>query len=121
MQTSFVAETNEQSYEVAKPAVEWYAQSVRSVHKPEGIESWPVELQQLLRDQIERDRVYEHYDAYWKAFIHGDPARAKERVQHLKDAGFDNVIVGFSFGGLPYEKVRTSMRLFAEKIIPNFK
>lgn len=122
MQTSYVAATNEQSYEDAKPAVSWMAECVRSVNRPEDLERWPSELQEHLRNQIERpDRGYEDYDSYWKAFIYGDPARAIERVQHIKDAGFNNIIVGFSFGGLPYERVRDSMRLFAEKVMPHFK
>lgn len=122
MQTSYIAPTNDESYQEAKAGVDWMSECIRSVNKPEDLDKWPVELQQLLKGQIERpDRGYEDYDSYWKAFIYGDPARANERIQHLKDAGFDNIIVGFSFGGLPYDKVRRSMRLFAEKVMPHFK
>ena len=122
MQTSYVADTNEESYKDAKSAVDWMAECVRSVNTPEDLSWWPVEMQKILRGQIERpDRGYEDYDGYWKAFIYGDPARAVERVQHLKDAGFTNIIIGFSFGCMPYDKVQKSMRLFAEKVMPQFK
>ena len=98
------------------------AQCVRSVNTPEDLSWWPEEMQKILRVQIERpDRGYEDYDGYWTAFIYGDPARAVERIQHLKDAGFANIIIGFSFGCMPYDKVRKSMRLFAEKVMPQFK
>jgi alkanesulfonate monooxygenase SsuD/methylene tetrahydromethanopterin reductase-like flavin-dependent oxidoreductase (luciferase family) len=122
MQTSYIAPTSEQSYEEAKPAVDWMAECVRSVNKPEDLDRWPSGLREMLRNQIERpDRGYEDYDGYWKAFLYGDPARVVERVQHLKDAGFNNIIVGFSFGGLPYDKVRSSMRLFSDKVLARFK
>jgi len=122
MQNSYVAPTNEQSYADAKPAVEWMAKCVRAVNTPEDLDRWPAGLQELLRGQIERpDRGYEDYGGYWKAFLYGDPARVIERVQHLKDNGFNNIIVGFSYGGLPYDKVRSSMRLFSEKVLAKFK
>jgi len=122
MQTSHLSATNEQSYQDAKPGVDWMSECIRSVNKPEDLDSWKPELQALLRGQIERpDRGYEDYDGYWKAFLYGDTARATERVQHLKDAGFTNIIIGSSFGGLPYDKVRNSMKLFAEKVMPQFK
>lgn len=122
MQTSHISATNEQSYQDAKPGVDWMSECIRSVNKPEDLDRWKPELQALLRGQIERpDRGYEDYDGYWKAFIYGDTVRAIERVRHLKDAGFTNIIVGSSFGGLPYDKVRNSMKLFAEKVMPQFK
>jgi alkanesulfonate monooxygenase SsuD/methylene tetrahydromethanopterin reductase-like flavin-dependent oxidoreductase (luciferase family) len=122
MQTSLVADTSDESYADAKPGVNWMAECVRSVNKPEDLEKWPQGLQDLLRGQIERpDRGYEDYDSYWKAFLYGDVARVTERVGHLKEAGFENIIVGFSFGGLPYDKVRKSMRLFSEKVMAQFK
>lgn len=122
MQTSYIAPTNDESYKEAKAGVDWMAECVRSVNRPEDLEKWKPELQALLKNQIERpDRGYEDYDGYWKAFLYGDVARVNERVQHLRDSGFDKIIVGFSFGGLPYDKVRRSMRLFAEKVMPNFK
>jgi alkanesulfonate monooxygenase SsuD/methylene tetrahydromethanopterin reductase-like flavin-dependent oxidoreductase (luciferase family) len=122
MQTSHVSATNEQSYKDAKPGVDWMAECVRSVNKPEDLERWPAELQQLLKGQIERpDRGYEDFDSYWKAFLYGDTARVIERVEHLKEAGFNNIIVGSSFGGIPYDKVRNSMKLFSEKVMSRFK
>lgn len=84
MQTSYVAATNEQSYQEAKAAVDWMAQCVRSVNTLENLEWWPEAMQKILRVQIEGpDRGYEDYDGYWKAFIYGDPARAVERAVQL--------------------------------------
>lgn len=122
MQTSFIGQTNEESYAKAKPGVNWMSKSVREVNTPEDLDRWPAELQQILRGKIERpDRGYDDYDNYWKGFIYGDPDRGIERVRHLQEAGFQNIIVGFSFGGLPYDDVRRSMRLFADKVMPKFK
>jgi len=122
MENAFVAPTNQESYDEARPAVSWMAEAVRSVNAPEDLDRWPEPQRRLLQAQIERpDRGYEDYDGYWKAFIYGDPGRAAERVQHLKEVGVENVIIGFSYGALPYEKARQSMRLFAEQVMPKFK
>jgi len=122
MQTSYLAPTNEESFDEARPGVDWMAKASRSVNTPEDLDQWPEARQSPVRARLDtRAMGLEHYDKYWKAFIYGDPERGIERVQRLKDSGVENVIVGFSFGGLPYDKVRRSMRLFAEKVMPRFK
>ena len=122
MQTSFLAPTNEESYDGARPGVAWMAKAARSVNEPADLDRWPEARQRPVRARLARKAMgYEDYDNYWKAFIYGDAERGIERVQRLKDSGFENVIIGFSFGGLPYDKVRLSMRLFAEKVMPRFK
>ena len=122
MQTSFLAPTNEESYDGARPGVAWMAKAARSVNEPADLDQWPEARQRPVRARLARKAMgYEDYDNYWKAFIYGDAERGIERVQRLKDSGFENVIIGFSFGGLPYDKVRLSMRLFAEKVMPRFK
>lgn len=122
MQTSYVAPTEKQSYDDPKDAVAWMAKAVRSVNTPEDLDTWPEDQKKVVQARVATlAQGYENYDNYWKAFVYGDPGRAIERIQRLKDAGFENVIIGFSFGGLPYDKVRKSMRLFAEKVMPKFK
>ena len=72
METSFVADSNDESYRDAKAGVDWMAECVRSVNKPEDLDKWPQGLRELLHNQIERpDRGYEDYDSYWKAFLFG--------------------------------------------------
>lgn len=123
MQTSYLAPTNEESYEEAEPVVRQFSKSVDSVNFPEDLDSWPAGLQKIVRQNYKHPggRGYQDYDGYWNAFIYGDTDRGLERVQHLKDSGVENILIGFSFGGMPYHRVRRSMELFAEKVIPHFR
>ncbi len=54
--------------------------------------------------------------------IYGTPDQVFERIveyQKLADAG--GVIGVFSYGGMPHEMAKASMRLFAEKVLPRVK
>lgn len=116
-----MAPTSAESYEEARAGVQWLSAAVDSVNLPEDLDRWPQDLQALIRASYQRPRGYQDYEKYWKAYIYGDPERGAERVQHLKDAGVRNLVLGFSFGGLPYTKVRRSMELFATRVMPQFK
>ncbi len=125
MQTAYVAPTAAESHAEARAGVEWMSAAVDSVNVPEDLDRWPAELQETIRRSFLRpgrtERGYRDYENYWKAYVYGDPERAIERVQRLKDAGVENLLLGFSFGGLPYDKVRRSMELFARHVLPRFK
>ena len=123
MQTSYLAPTKQESYEEAKPVVDHFSKSVDSVNLPEDLETWPPNLQELVRENYKHPggRGYQDYDGYWNAFIYGDSERGIERVQHLKDSGFENILIGFSFGGMPYDRARRSMELFAREVMPRFR
>ncbi len=60
-------------------------------------------------------------DAYWHHTLSGAPEQVSERIEEIREAGFENVILGISYGGLPYDRVRASMRVFAEEVMPRFK
>ena len=123
MQTSYLAPTNEESYAEAKPVVAHFSETIDSVNFPTDLDTWPPDLQALVRENYRHPggRGYQDYDGYWNAFIYGDPERGVERVRHLQASGFRNVLIGFSFGGMPYDRVRRSMELFAEKVMPEFR
>jgi alkanesulfonate monooxygenase SsuD/methylene tetrahydromethanopterin reductase-like flavin-dependent oxidoreductase (luciferase family) len=54
--------------------------------------------------------------------VWGTPDQVFERLREYQEmtncAGFIN---GFSFGGMPHELSKTSMRTFAEKVMPRLK
>ena len=123
MQTSYLAPTNTESYDEAKPVVARFSESINSVNFPSDLDTWPAGIQELVRENYRHPggRGYQDYDGYWNAFIYGDAERGVERVRHLQASGFQNVLIGFSFGGMPYDRVRRSMELFAEKVMPRFR
>jgi alkanesulfonate monooxygenase SsuD/methylene tetrahydromethanopterin reductase-like flavin-dependent oxidoreductase (luciferase family) len=53
--------------------------------------------------------------------IFGDPAMCREHVQRVQEeVGLDRLALRFDFGGLPLDRVLSSMRLFAEEVAPAF-
>ena len=55
-----------------------------------------------------------------QTFIVGTPDQAAERIAELRDIGVRNLMLKLNTGEMPPEKVRASMRLFGEKVLPLF-
>jgi alkanesulfonate monooxygenase SsuD/methylene tetrahydromethanopterin reductase-like flavin-dependent oxidoreductase (luciferase family) len=55
----------------------------------------------------------------WLPFVCGDPAHVTEVLADCKAAGANFFVGGFKCGPMPPEKVKSSMRLFAEKVLPS--
>jgi alkanesulfonate monooxygenase SsuD/methylene tetrahydromethanopterin reductase-like flavin-dependent oxidoreductase (luciferase family) len=53
--------------------------------------------------------------------LFGDPVRCREKIQVMQEAGITSLLCFMNFGGLVHEKVRESMRLFAEEVMPYFR
>jgi alkanesulfonate monooxygenase SsuD/methylene tetrahydromethanopterin reductase-like flavin-dependent oxidoreductase (luciferase family) len=47
----------------------------------------------------------------------GSPETVRHKVAELRELGVGQLICWFSFGGLPPDKVRHSMQLFADEVI----
>lgn len=55
----------------------------------------------------------------WTPYVCGDPKHVTEVLKPFVEAGGNFFIGGFKCGPMPQEKVKNSMRLFAEKVLPN--
>ena len=53
--------------------------------------------------------------------IVGSPETVCERLQKVYESGVGGVIIHFRLGAMPYEANANSLKLFAEKVAPNFK
>jgi alkanesulfonate monooxygenase SsuD/methylene tetrahydromethanopterin reductase-like flavin-dependent oxidoreductase (luciferase family) len=53
--------------------------------------------------------------------IVGSPETICERLQKVHETGVGGVIIHFRLGAMPYDVNAHSMKLFAEKVAPNFK
>ena len=51
----------------------------------------------------------------------GDPAHCARRLQTLAEAGVDHVLCAVGAGVLPSERVRTSLRVIAEQVMPHVR
>jgi alkanesulfonate monooxygenase SsuD/methylene tetrahydromethanopterin reductase-like flavin-dependent oxidoreductase (luciferase family) len=55
------------------------------------------------------------------ALVIGSPETVASRIQQLDACGVGEVACWMNFGGIPSDKVRRSMRLFAQEVMPRFK
>jgi alkanesulfonate monooxygenase SsuD/methylene tetrahydromethanopterin reductase-like flavin-dependent oxidoreductase (luciferase family) len=53
--------------------------------------------------------------------IVGSPETVTERLQKVHETGVGGVIIHFRLGAMPYDVNAHSMKLFAEKVAPNFR
>jgi alkanesulfonate monooxygenase SsuD/methylene tetrahydromethanopterin reductase-like flavin-dependent oxidoreductase (luciferase family) len=50
--------------------------------------------------------------------VFGTPDDCVERLREFEDAGVRNILCSFTYGGMPAERVRETMRLFAKEVMP---
>ena len=51
----------------------------------------------------------------------GSPATVRRKIEQVREIGVGEMLCWMSFGGLPPEKVRRSMALFADEVMPAFR
>ena len=51
----------------------------------------------------------------------GSPEKVTEAIKELEENHVSNFISYLDAGGLDFDRVSSSLRLFAEKVIPNFR
>ena len=55
------------------------------------------------------------------ALICGSPETVCERIEELTSIGFGGLIIHFRLGSMPWDANEHSLRLFAEKVLPEFR
>src|SRR5260370_37568048 len=55
------------------------------------------------------------------ALIIGSPETVADKIAQLEQLNVGEVVCWMNFGGIPPDKVRRSMRLFAQEVIPRFR
>jgi len=53
--------------------------------------------------------------------IHGSPATVAEKLAALEAIGVGGLIMSFRLGPMPHELATSSLRLFAEKVMPEMR
>jgi alkanesulfonate monooxygenase SsuD/methylene tetrahydromethanopterin reductase-like flavin-dependent oxidoreductase (luciferase family) len=51
----------------------------------------------------------------------GSPETVAQRIETMRQMGVGQVLCWMNFGGLPQDKVRRSMELFAREVMPHFQ
>jgi alkanesulfonate monooxygenase SsuD/methylene tetrahydromethanopterin reductase-like flavin-dependent oxidoreductase (luciferase family) len=53
--------------------------------------------------------------------LFGSPQHVAERVEVLRQAGVESLILFVNYGGIENQKVKDSLELFATEVMPYFK
>ncbi len=116
-----MAPTDAQALAEAKDAEMWYQDSLRRFQVPERIEDPHPSLQPGFRAAAERFKkvTWECLVAETVAF--GSPDTVARHIQAMRDMGIGHVLCWMNFGGLPQDKIRRSMELFAREVMPHFR
>jgi alkanesulfonate monooxygenase SsuD/methylene tetrahydromethanopterin reductase-like flavin-dependent oxidoreductase (luciferase family) len=117
----YVAPTDAQALEESKEAEMWYQDSLRRFQVPERIEDAHPSLQAGFRAAAERFAKVSWEGLVAETLAFGSPDTVAKHIETMRDMGVGQILCWMNFGGLPQDKIRRSMELFATEVIPRFR
>jgi alkanesulfonate monooxygenase SsuD/methylene tetrahydromethanopterin reductase-like flavin-dependent oxidoreductase (luciferase family) len=117
----YVADTDQQALEETKEAEMWYQESLRKFQIPDRIEDAHPSLQPGFRAQAERLAKVNWADLVRETVAFGSPDTVARKLETMRDMGIGQILCWMNFGGLPQDKIRRSMELFAREVMPRFR
>jgi alkanesulfonate monooxygenase SsuD/methylene tetrahydromethanopterin reductase-like flavin-dependent oxidoreductase (luciferase family) len=117
----YVAATDAQAQAEAKDAEMWYQESFRRFVLPERIEDAHPSLQPHFRQLAERLAKISWDDLVRETVAFGSPDTVARKIAAMQAAGVGHLLCWMNFGGLPQDKIRRSMQLFAREVMPHFR
>jgi len=120
LQQVYVCEDPEEAIEFPRPyALYFYERLARLLPSIDDLDI-PSDYSEYGKMQRNVDRVKYEYLLEHGINV-GTPEQVAERIHTLEqEAGVNYYIGWFNFGGMPPEKVEQSMKLFADKVMPQF-
>jgi alkanesulfonate monooxygenase SsuD/methylene tetrahydromethanopterin reductase-like flavin-dependent oxidoreductase (luciferase family) len=117
----YVAATDAQALAEARDAEMWYQDSLRRFLIPERIDRVHPLLQPGFRAMQERFATVSFEQLVAESVAFGSPETVAERVDEFRRLGVGEMLCWMNFGGLPQDRVRRSMELFAREVMPRFR
>jgi alkanesulfonate monooxygenase SsuD/methylene tetrahydromethanopterin reductase-like flavin-dependent oxidoreductase (luciferase family) len=117
----YVADTDAKALAEAKDAELWYQDSFRRFVIPERIEDAHPTLQPAFRAMAERLGKVTWEGLVGETLAFGSPDTVARHIEYMRSIGVGQVLCWMNFGGLPQDKIRRSMELFAREVIPRFQ
>ena len=117
----YVADTDAQALSEAKEAELWYQESFRRFVVPERIEDAHPSLQPGFRAMADKLGRVTWDDLVRETLAFGSPDTVARHIAYMRDLGVGQVLCWMNFGGLPQDKIRRSMDLFAREVMPRFR
>jgi alkanesulfonate monooxygenase SsuD/methylene tetrahydromethanopterin reductase-like flavin-dependent oxidoreductase (luciferase family) len=117
----YVAPSDAQALAEAKDAEMWYQESFRKFVIPERIEDSHPTLQPAFRAMAERLSKITWEGLVAETLAFGSPETVARHIEQMRQIGVGQVLCWMNFGGLPEDRVRRSMDLFAREVMPRFR
>jgi len=117
----YVADTDAQALEEARNFEMWYQESFRRFIVPERIEDAHPSLQPGFRAMAERLSKVTWEELVRETLAFGAPDTVARHIEIMRQMGVGQVLCWMNFGGLPQDKIRRSMELFAREVLPRFR
>lgn len=117
----YVAPTDAQALAEAKEPELWYQAALKRFLIPERIEDAHPSLQPGFRAIAERLSTITWDGLVAETVAFGSPDTVVAKIEEMRQIGVGEVLCWMNFGGLPQDKVRRSMELFAREVMPRFR
>ncbi len=105
-------ETDEEAEKIGVPA---FVESREHIAKTRDKLNTAEEMSSVSRGLADPRFGVEH------ALIYGSPDTVSERIARLEKLGMGGIILHFRVGPLSWEDNENSLRLFADRVMPNFR
>jgi alkanesulfonate monooxygenase SsuD/methylene tetrahydromethanopterin reductase-like flavin-dependent oxidoreductase (luciferase family) len=118
----YTAPTAEQARRDAEQPFLWFKKTADEVSAPPGrrIDLLPDNFQSYRR-RFATEAAFHYQDMVEQVLLFGSPEQVAERVEALRQAGVESLILFVNFGGIDSQKVHDSLALFATEVMPQFK
>ena len=73
------------------------------------------------RRRFATEARFNYQDMVDQVVLFGSPQHVAERVEVLRQAGVESLILFVNYGGIENQKVKDSLELFATEVMPHFK
>ena len=117
----YVAPTDAEARADAEAPEMWYRDAFIRSLSPDGIAGLPPSVYEGAQAMITRLRSQTWHDLLESALFIGSPETVAQKIVELEEAGVGELACWMSFGGLPQDRVRRSMELFASEVMPRFR
>lgn len=117
----YVAPTDAEAQAEARGPEMWYRDAFIRSLSVDGLSGLHQSVYDAASASLTRLRSQTWEDLLESALVIGSPETVARKIAELQDAGVGELACWMNFGGLPPAKVRRSMRLLAEEVIPRFR
>ena len=117
----YVAPTDAEARAEAEGPEKWYLDAFARSIRPTGLRGISDTIRQQATASADRAASQRWEELVEDRLFIGSPATLRRKVQELRDLGVGELLCWMNFGGLPPEKVRRSMELFSNEVMPGFR